>query len=72
MTITGISSYQNIGVGFWGIIAEDGNSYLPLNMPEQLKREGAQVRCRARISNVETMHMWGTPINIISFETIGS
>ena len=72
MTITGTASYQNIGIGFWGIIADDGQSYLPINMPEQLKREGAKVRCRASISNVETMHMWGTPINITSFKTIGS
>jgi len=73
MKISGKVVYQNIGMGCWGIVASNGKEYRPVNMPEQLKREGAEVTVRA--SSVEesvSMFMWGTPVKITSFETIGS
>ena len=42
MTITGKVVYQNIGMGCWGIIANNGTEYRPVNMPEQLKTKGAK------------------------------
>ena len=41
--ITGKVVYQNLGVGFWGIVDDRGNEYRPVNMPEQLKYKGARV-----------------------------
>ena len=70
--ITGTVSFQNIGTGFWGIVDADGNKWLPINMPEQLKVDGATVSCRIReAEEAVTVHMWGTPVTITAFETPG-
>ena len=73
MKISGKVVYQNIGMGCWGIVADNGKEYRPVNMPEQLKTEGAKVTVTASKAKEEmSMFMWGTPIKISSFETIGS
>ncbi len=73
MKITGKVVYQNIGMGCWGIVASNGKEYRPVNMPEQLKTEGAKVTVSASSVKEEvSMFMWGTPVKITSFETIGS
>jgi hypothetical protein len=71
--IKGTSKYQNIEMGFWSIIGKDGNEYRPVNMPEQLKLEGAEVE--VVISEIEeemSFIMWGKAVKIISFQTIMS
>ncbi len=60
-------SFEN---GAYGIIDAEGKKYLPINMPTQLKREGAKVTFRFRMADVVTAVMWGQPIYIYSFETI--
>lgn len=73
MKITGKVVYQNIGMGCWGIVASNGKEYRPVNMPEQLKTEGAKVTVSASpVKEEVSMFMWGTPVKITSFETIGS
>jgi hypothetical protein len=54
----------------FGLLDESGKKYLPINMPEQLKRNGAKVTVRFRMADVVTAVMWGQPIYIYSFETI--
>ena len=69
--IRGKVIYQNLGTGFWGIIADNGAEYRPVNMPEQLKSIGAKVSCTAReIDDEVSIFMWGVPVKIISFGTI--
>lgn len=69
--ITGKVVYQNLGMGFWGIVGNDGNEWLPINMPEQLKNEGAKVTVVIKtIDDHMSMHMWGTAVKIISFQTL--
>ena len=69
--ITGKVVYQNLGVGFWGIVDKSGNEYRPINMPEQLKYKGAEVRVTIKeIEEEMSMFMWGTPVKIVSFRTM--
>ena len=69
--IQGISRFQNIGMGFWGIETKSGKQYRPVNMPNQLKLEGAEVSCEGvAIEEDMNIFMWGTPIKIVSFETL--
>ncbi len=68
--ITGKVKYMDIGMGFWGIIADNGKEYLPLPMPEQLKFDGHRVECKAKISDAMSMHMWGEAVTIVSFRTV--
>lgn len=70
MRITGKVVYQNLNGGFWGIVANNGNEYLPINMPEQLKKEGATVAVQLQEVDMMSMYMWGTTVRIISFHTL--
>ena len=71
MRINGTAQYQDIGMGFWGIIATSGEQYRPVNMPKELKKEGMSLRCKAiEIHDDESVFMWGKAIKIVSFETL--
>ena len=53
-----------------GIIDPTGRKFFPLNMPNQLKRDGAAVTFCYRPAEVVTSMMWGEPVYIDCFETI--
>lgn len=70
MKIKGTVRHIKLETGFWGIKSDDGEKYIPLNMPEQLKTEGRQVEVDAEpVHNMSGMHMWGEYVKITSFET---
>jgi hypothetical protein len=56
----------------YGILDQRGRKFLPINMPNQLKKEGAEVVCSVRPSDDVTIFMWGEPVYIYSFETLSS
>jgi len=69
--IKGKVVFQNLGTGFWGIIDQAGKEWRPINMPEQLKYEGAEVSIMVKEALEEmSIFMWGTPVKVISFHTI--
>lgn len=69
--INGTVSYQNFSGGFYGIVADNGTEYRPVNMPEQLKKNGARVSVVVAKSREEvSMFMWGEAVRIISFHTL--
>lgn len=70
MKIKGKVVYLSFEGGAYGIIDADGRKFLPLNMPNQLKKDGAEVVCTVKQSDAETMIMWGEPVTIESFETL--
>jgi hypothetical protein len=71
--ITGKAVFKKVGPGFWGIEDNVGEKWRPVNMPEQLKQEGAKIRCIAeKIDNDVSIFMWGVPIRIVSFHTINT
>ncbi|HZI53695.1 MAG TPA: hypothetical protein VFD56_08335 [Chitinophagaceae bacterium] len=70
MKIKGKVVYLSFEGGAYGIIDHSGRKYLPLNMPNQLKKDGVEVVCHVRPSDAETMIMWGEPVTIESFETL--
>lgn len=67
--ITGTVKWQSLEMGFWSIIDEKGNEWLPVNMPEQLKKEGRKVTVTLREVDVMSPFMWGTPVVLESFPT---
>lgn len=70
MKIKGTVKYLKLESGFWGIKSDDGDKYIPMNMPNQLKTEGRQVEVEVDlIENMSGMHMWGEYVKITSFET---
>ena len=71
VNINGHITYVNLEGGFWGILSDDRAKYVPVNLPNQLKKEGARLKIRAKLlRDVISSHMWGDPIEILSFETI--
>lgn len=70
-TIVGKVVYETIESGFWGIEGDDGQQWLPVHMPESLKKKGLRVRVIARErDDVFSMQMWGTSIQILSFKIL--
>lgn len=67
--INGRVSYQSFEGGFWGIIAKDGQKWMILNMPEQLKFNNKAVEVTIEPIDAMSMVMWGTPARITAFET---
>ena len=71
MTITGKVIFQHLGSGFWGVIGEDGKKWRPANMPKALQVEGLKIKIEAKESASQmSVFMWGTGIDIQSFEVI--
>lgn len=70
MRITGKVVYLSFEGGAYGIIDQHGKKYLPINMPNQLKKDGAEVRCSVRPADVMSTMMWGEPVYIYAFETL--
>lgn len=61
--------YIELEGGFWGLIDDHGNQYLPLNLPEQLKLNGQTATLSIETLDVMGSMMWGAPVNIVSFTT---
>jgi len=55
--------------GFWGMTDSEGNQYMPVNVPEQLKYEGQSFTMTIEPMDVMGMMMWGSPVEILSFTT---
>jgi len=69
--VTGKVVFVDLNSGFWGIEDASGNQYRPINMPEQLKYPNREVEVKLReVEEGFSMHMWGTAVKIIAFETM--
>ena len=71
MNITGIIKYVNLSGGFWGIEADNGQKYQPVDkLPAQLRKEGTRVK--ATIQPVATfgIMMWGQDVEVKSIAEI--
>ena len=66
ISIQGKVVYQELGMGFWGIIGEDGKEWLPINLPTHLQEKDKLVAVKAKIvEDGVSMFMWGTMVEII-------
>ena len=68
-SVKGTMKYQDLEMGFWSIIGNNGEKLRPINTPEQLKNEGMKVECTYRLSDAMSIAMWGEAIEIIGFTT---
>jgi hypothetical protein len=57
--------------GFYGIVADNGHHYDPINLDEELQEDGLRVRFKAERRDVASIHMWGQLIEIVEIEKIG-
>ncbi len=70
MKIRGTVVFEPLEGGFWGIVDQSGQHWLPVNMPEQLKVRGAEVEVTALESDAMSIFNWGTPVEIRAFHTL--
>ncbi|NND31746.1 MAG: hypothetical protein HKN76_04085 [Saprospiraceae bacterium] len=68
--IKGKVVFLDLGPGSWGILGEDGRQWLPVEMPNQLKVRDAEVMITAKESDLDSMIMWGVPVEIVSYHTL--
>ena len=65
----GTITYLDLEGGFYGLVADDGARYDPLNLEEAYREDRLRVRFRVRIkSDVMTIRMWGTPVEVVEME----
>ena len=66
LQFTGTIRHIDLEGGFWGIVADDGKQYDPLNLDAAYRRDGLRVRVEAIPRQRFGTHMWGTYIEILS------
>ncbi|EKE75174.1 hypothetical protein [Gallaecimonas xiamenensis] len=66
LTIEGKVVFQPMEGGFYGIIDDKGQKWLPLGLPAEMRRAGLRVKVEASKADVMTIQQWGTPIRINS------
>lgn len=52
--------------GFFGLVADDGSRYDPMNLPETFRNDGLRVTVKARrVPGAVSIRMWGTIIEVL-------
>ena len=68
---TGTVVFLSFEGGFYGIKADDGQSYDPTNLPVEFRKDGLRVRFEAKVlSNQASFHMWGIIVEIIHIQSL--
>jgi hypothetical protein len=66
VAITGTVTYLDLEGGFYGIVADDGTRYLPLDLPAEYAQDGIAVTAEVKVrEDVATIQQWGTPVEIV-------
>ncbi len=64
---SGTITYVDLEGGFYGIVADDGSRYLPLNLPEEYRLDGLRITFVGELKgDTATIQQWGTPVEIIA------
>jgi len=68
---TGIVIYIDLEGGFYGLEADDGTQYYPLNLGEEYQVDGLSVGFTGTIrEDVATIAQWGIPIELTSIQSL--
>jgi hypothetical protein len=62
-TATGTVVFVKLEGGFFGIITDNGNRYVPINIRKEFQKDGLKVRLEGKFRpDLLGIHMWGTYI----------
>lgn len=68
-TINGTVRHIPLEGGFYGIVADDGRHYDPVNLPVEFRQDGLSVTCRIRPArNHVSFRMWGQLVEIVDIQ----
>jgi hypothetical protein len=71
MQITGTIQQQTLGMGFWGIIGDDGENYRPDKLPKKLQKNGLRISADVtELPNQMSVFMWGKAVSLNSYEIL--
>jgi len=69
---TGTVIFLEMEGGFYGIRADSGEHYRPVDLPETFASHGLRVRfCAEPLPGVVGIHMWGTPVTLREIDSLG-
>jgi len=69
----GTITYVDLEGGFYGIVGDDGNRYLPLDLGREHQVDGMRVAYTVELEkDTTTIQQWGTPVRVVSLEPIGA
>ncbi|MBC7217078.1 MAG: hypothetical protein H5U36_02670 [Candidatus Caldatribacterium sp.] len=67
---TGTVTYVPLEGGFFGIVADNGKRYEPVNLPEDFREDGLRVAFVAEPFEGMSSHMWGELIRLVRIEKL--
>ncbi len=67
----GTIHYEDLEGGFYGIYADGGERYLPINLDDTFKTDGLRVKFSAYPASISTISMWGTPVRLVTIVVPG-
>ncbi len=69
---TGNVTWVNLGGGFFGIMGDDGNLYIPSNLDKKFSKTELQVKFTAEKtdSGLSRLHLWGIPVELLEIERL--
>jgi inhibitor of cysteine peptidase len=71
MVGTGTITYLNFEGGFYGIVADNGKHYDPINLPSEYEESGLRVVFIGKVrEDLVSFHMWGELIELISIKKL--
>ena len=57
--------YHELEGGFWGIVADNGKKYNPINLDEEFQQDSLRVRFDANLKEgMVGIHMWGMYVEL--------
>lgn len=69
--VTGTVVFLSFEGGFYGIKGDDGRSYDPVNLPEDLRVDGLHVRFEAKeLTGMASFHMWGIMVELVHIQKL--
>ncbi|MDV2481116.1 DUF333 domain-containing protein [Methanoculleus sp. Wushi-C6] len=69
----GTITYVDLEGGFYGLLADDGRRYLPLDLNETWQVDGVNVTFVGRVlEDVATIQQWGVPVEVLAIDSAGN
>ena len=73
MKIKGIITYVPLSGGFWGIEADGGRKFRPVNaLDPKFQQQGLPIEAKVKESHGFSIFMWGTDVEVLSIQEIKS
>jgi hypothetical protein len=66
----GVIRYMSIEGGFYGIVSDAGDHFLPENLSAEFQKDGLRISFRGVITDKPTVQQWGRTITLTKIERI--